>query len=78
MGGGSVMVWGTFGFNGITDPAFITTRMNSQNSKHQQKCDFFQCPDKFKTHLIKSVNIVVLYEFSDVGFVSLLFLVNRS
>uniref|UniRef100_T1IJT4 Transposase Tc1-like domain-containing protein n=1 Tax=Strigamia maritima TaxID=126957 RepID=T1IJT4_STRMM len=32
MGGGSVMVWGTFGFNGITDLAFITTRMNSQKT----------------------------------------------
>uniref|UniRef100_T1IRD1 Uncharacterized protein n=1 Tax=Strigamia maritima TaxID=126957 RepID=T1IRD1_STRMM len=34
MGGGSVMVSETFGFNGITDLAFITTRMNSQ--KYQE------------------------------------------
>uniref|UniRef100_T1J8M2 Uncharacterized protein n=1 Tax=Strigamia maritima TaxID=126957 RepID=T1J8M2_STRMM len=58
MGGGSVMVWGAFGYNGITDLAFITTRMNSQNSKHQLKCDFFQCPDEFETHLIFSKSLV--------------------
>uniref|UniRef100_T1J174 Transposase Tc1-like domain-containing protein n=1 Tax=Strigamia maritima TaxID=126957 RepID=T1J174_STRMM len=23
----------------------------NQSSKHQLKCDFFQCPDKFETHL---------------------------
>uniref|UniRef100_T1J3N2 Transposable element Tc3 transposase n=1 Tax=Strigamia maritima TaxID=126957 RepID=T1J3N2_STRMM len=66
MRGGSVMVWGTFGFNGITDLAFITTRMNSQKyqeiSKHQLKCDFFQCPDKFETHLI--LEFIYQYNFT--------------